>query len=170
MAMKFVVCLQKQSLGDFSAEDITLGKHYEVVEEDAGKGMTRIIDESGEDYLYPAAWFGPAPSEATSPRAIHVEASSHKKESANPKRAGRIYKLTPPTKSKNALKQHKNPLRGKSVKATYTYEEKLKRFETTKTRNFINSSRLEGIEIAESGLSLDDLVKKYKALGKSPNA
>jgi hypothetical protein len=59
MAMKFVVCLQKEDLGDFSGEDVTLGRLYEVVEEDAGNGMMRIIDESGEDYLYPASWFEP---------------------------------------------------------------------------------------------------------------
>ena len=34
-----------------------LGRLYEVVERDAGHGMARIIDESGEDYLYPQAWF-----------------------------------------------------------------------------------------------------------------
>ncbi len=28
-----------------------------MVEKDAGHGMMRIIDESGEDYLYPQAWF-----------------------------------------------------------------------------------------------------------------
>jgi hypothetical protein len=58
-ALKFVVCLQKQSLGDISGEDVTLGKLYEVIDEDAGHGMLRIIDESGEDYLYPADWFEP---------------------------------------------------------------------------------------------------------------
>jgi len=57
MAMKFVVCLEKQSLGDFSNEDVTVGRLYELVEEDVGNGMTRIIDESGEDYLYPSSWF-----------------------------------------------------------------------------------------------------------------
>ena len=59
MAMKFVVCLEKKDLGDFSSEDVTLGRLYELVEEDAGNGMIRIIDESGEDYLYPSAWFEP---------------------------------------------------------------------------------------------------------------
>ncbi len=59
MAIKFVVCLEKKDLGDFSSEDVTLGRLYELVEEDAGNGMIRIIDESGEDYLYPSAWFEP---------------------------------------------------------------------------------------------------------------
>lgn len=55
MAMKFVVCLYKQDLGDFSGEDVSLGRLYEVVDNDAGQGMMRIIDDSGEDYLYPAS-------------------------------------------------------------------------------------------------------------------
>lgn len=59
MAMKFVVCLKKEDLGDFSGDDVNLGRLYEVIQEDAGNGMMRIIDESGEDYLYPAAWFEP---------------------------------------------------------------------------------------------------------------
>ena len=59
MAIRFVVCLEKQDLGDFSNDDVSVGKLYELVEEDAGNGMVRIIDESGEDYLYPSAWFEP---------------------------------------------------------------------------------------------------------------
>ena len=55
--MKFVVCLEKQDLEAFSNEDVTVGKLYELIDEDAGNGMLRIIDESGEDYLYPASWF-----------------------------------------------------------------------------------------------------------------
>ncbi len=55
--MKFVVCLEKQDLGDFSNEDITVGRVYELIEKNAGNGMIRIIDESGEDYLYPSSWF-----------------------------------------------------------------------------------------------------------------
>lgn len=59
MAIEFVVCLEKHSLGDFSNDDVTVGRLYELVEENAGNGMIRIIDESGEDYLYPASWFEP---------------------------------------------------------------------------------------------------------------
>jgi hypothetical protein len=57
--MKFVACLEKQHLGDFSNDDISLGRLCELVEADAGNGMVRIIDESGEDYLYPSSWFDP---------------------------------------------------------------------------------------------------------------
>lgn len=38
---------------------LEIGKRYEVVEPEHQdpRGMIRIIDESGEDYLYPAWWF-----------------------------------------------------------------------------------------------------------------
>jgi hypothetical protein len=55
-------------------------------------------------------------------------------------------------------------------KLTLTHAEKIERFEAIKMRNFANSSRLEGIEIPESDLSLDELVKKYTAAGKSQHA
>jgi len=35
------------------------GNFTELIQEGAGNGMMRIIDESGEDYLYPASWFEP---------------------------------------------------------------------------------------------------------------
>ena len=60
MALEFVVCLRKGSGGDISGDDLQLGRLYEVVEKDAGHGMLRIIDESGEDYLYPQTWFDTA--------------------------------------------------------------------------------------------------------------
>lgn len=71
MAMKFVVCLEKQDLGDFSGEDVTVGRLYELIEEDAGNGMTRIIDESGEDYLYPSTWFEPIALGETAALRLH---------------------------------------------------------------------------------------------------
>jgi hypothetical protein len=71
--INFVVCLQKEDLGDFSGGDVNLGRLYEVIEADAGNGMTRIIDESGEDYLYPASWFEPvAVGESAALRLHHV--------------------------------------------------------------------------------------------------
>ena len=57
MAIEFVVCLRKDNAGDISGDDLQLGRLYELVEQDAGHGMLRIIDESGEDYLYPQSWF-----------------------------------------------------------------------------------------------------------------
>jgi hypothetical protein len=59
MAVTFVVCIQKETLGDLSGDDIHVGRLYEVVEMNAGHGMVRIIDESGDDYLYPETCFEP---------------------------------------------------------------------------------------------------------------
>jgi len=52
---KFVVCINNQ---DYPAS-LELHKIYQVVSDDkieAG-GEIRVIDESGEDYIYPAEWF-----------------------------------------------------------------------------------------------------------------
>ena len=57
MVVDFVVCLQKDNFGDISGDDLHVGRLYEVVEHDAGHGMIRIIDESGEDFLYPKTCF-----------------------------------------------------------------------------------------------------------------
>lgn len=55
--MKFVVCISRESLGDFSADDLTLGRLYEVCAPADHHGMIRIVDDSGEVYLYPDALF-----------------------------------------------------------------------------------------------------------------
>ena len=57
MAVEFLVCLRKDNAGDISGEDLQLGRLYEVVARNSGHGMVRIIDESGEDDLYPQEWF-----------------------------------------------------------------------------------------------------------------
>ena len=51
---KFVICVRN---GD--AEDLEVRKIYQVIpDEDASTdGLLRIVDESGEDYLYPADLF-----------------------------------------------------------------------------------------------------------------
>lgn len=55
--MRFVVCIDNAELGDFSADDLTIGRLYEVIDDVDEHGMLRIIDDSGEDYLYPAVLF-----------------------------------------------------------------------------------------------------------------
>ena len=55
MNMKFVVCVKKEGIGDLV--DMTIGHVYEVVGAPDQHGMIRIIDQSGEDYLYPATCF-----------------------------------------------------------------------------------------------------------------
>lgn len=54
-AARFVVCVEN---ADYPAS-LELHKIYRVVPDaDAAKdGDIRIVDESGEDYLYPAEWF-----------------------------------------------------------------------------------------------------------------
>jgi len=53
---RYVVCIRR-----VGAEDLELRKLYEVrADEAAGKrGYLRVVDESGEDYLYPKECFAP---------------------------------------------------------------------------------------------------------------
>jgi len=55
--MKFVVCVSRENFGEFSTDDLTLGRLYEVLAPVDSQGLLRIIDDSGEDYLYPSALF-----------------------------------------------------------------------------------------------------------------
>jgi hypothetical protein len=55
--MKFIVCISREDCGDFSTDDLTLGRLYEVLAPADSHGMIRIIDDSGEDYLYPTNLF-----------------------------------------------------------------------------------------------------------------
>jgi hypothetical protein len=55
--MRFVVCLSREGFGEFSTDDLTLGRLYEVLAPADNHGMLRIIDDSGEDFLYPASLF-----------------------------------------------------------------------------------------------------------------
>lgn len=59
----YAICVQIEG-----AEDLELRKVYRVLPDEsaAAQGYLRVIDESGEDYLYPAEWFIPVevPAEA----------------------------------------------------------------------------------------------------------
>ena len=52
----FVVCIKNDA-----CEDLELRKIYTVLDDKkaAHEGYLRVIDESGEDYLYPASYFAP---------------------------------------------------------------------------------------------------------------
>ncbi|MDP9361992.1 MAG: hypothetical protein M3P29_11125 [Acidobacteriota bacterium] len=52
---QFAVCVKN----DDSEESLDLRKIYEVLEDRTAEkhGMIRVVDEEGEDYLYPADWF-----------------------------------------------------------------------------------------------------------------
>ena len=53
---RFVVCV-----GNSDCEDLELRKIYRVLPDKSATedGYLRIVDESGEDYLYPAEYFLP---------------------------------------------------------------------------------------------------------------
>jgi hypothetical protein len=53
----FAICLHN---GEY-AGTLDLRKVYEVLDDPiaAKRNFMRVIDESGEDYLYPASWFVP---------------------------------------------------------------------------------------------------------------
>ena len=55
-ARHFVACLRSEDEGDLQVR-----KLYEVRADASAsdRGYLRIIDDSGEDYLYPAEWFVP---------------------------------------------------------------------------------------------------------------
>lgn len=55
--MKFVVCISREDCGDISTDDLTLGRLYEVLEPADDRGLIRVLDDSGEDYLYPVGLF-----------------------------------------------------------------------------------------------------------------
>ena len=51
---RFVLCLRNDG-----ADDLEPRKVYQVLPDAAAarEGLTRVVDESGEDYLYPADYF-----------------------------------------------------------------------------------------------------------------
>ena len=51
----YALCLSNDFGADFSGDDVLPGLVYQTLGEE--QGMLRIIDESGDDYLYPAANF-----------------------------------------------------------------------------------------------------------------
>ena len=52
--MKVKIIEKKRDLmGDFSTKDLLKGKIYEAIIDEGKHKWYRIIDESGEDYLYP---------------------------------------------------------------------------------------------------------------------
>ncbi len=54
---KYVMCLDNKSY----PLDLTLHKVYRVLPDDKGErhDMMRVVDNTGEDYLYPARLFAP---------------------------------------------------------------------------------------------------------------
>jgi hypothetical protein len=82
--MKYVRCInnagfiydQHGKLFDETAPDLVVGQVYKVAPPAGNDGeLVRIIDASGEDYLYPADYFEPwVPDKAgKQPRIVHVQ-------------------------------------------------------------------------------------------------
>jgi len=55
--MRFAVCINNTD----NSVDLDLYKVYRIIpDKDAeAEGLVRVVDESGEDYLYPQGWFEP---------------------------------------------------------------------------------------------------------------
>lgn len=66
----FVICIRNNGY----EASLELRKLYEVLEDSVGSdhGQLRIIDESGEDYLYPASMF----AKIDLPSAVHAQVQS----------------------------------------------------------------------------------------------
>ena len=52
---RYALCLANDFGADFDGGDVLPGLVYETLGEE--RGMLRVIDDSGEDYLYPASSF-----------------------------------------------------------------------------------------------------------------
>ena len=64
---RYVICIRAEP-----GEDLEVRKVYRVLpDESAGsQGHIRVVDESGEDYLYPAEWFVPVAVSQEAERAL----------------------------------------------------------------------------------------------------
>lgn len=56
-----MVCVSCDRTGDFGSDDLTVGQTYTVLGPVDSHGMLRVIDDSGEAYLYPARLFAESP-------------------------------------------------------------------------------------------------------------
>ena len=70
---RYVICLRNNG-----AEDLEVRKLYEVVEDGTSeaRGHLRVVDESGEDYLYPEELFAPVEVPEDTERALTANPST----------------------------------------------------------------------------------------------
>ena len=68
----YVVCIRAEE-----ASDIEVRKIYEVLPDEvaAKRGYLRVVDESGEDYLYPEECFSPVQLQEKAVRALRSRTS-----------------------------------------------------------------------------------------------
>ena len=66
--LQFVVCVKNESY----AASLELRKLYQVIADETAAKLrqTRVIDESGEDYLYPAEYFVPVQLPQSAEKAV----------------------------------------------------------------------------------------------------
>lgn len=71
---RFVVCVKNKGY----AASLELRKLYQVVSDTSASqlGQTRVIDESGEDYLYPEEFFVPVQLPQSAEKAVRRAAAS----------------------------------------------------------------------------------------------
>ncbi len=64
---KFAICISNEN-----CEDLEVSKVYRIIADEsaARDGYVRVIDESGEDYLYPAEYFVPIELPQAAERAL----------------------------------------------------------------------------------------------------
>lgn len=70
--MTFMICVTREGFGEFDTGDLTLGRVYEALEPINVQGMVRIVDDSGDDYLYPAILFEPVSLSAAAAKRLHA--------------------------------------------------------------------------------------------------
>ena len=70
---RYVICLRNEG-----AEDLELRKLYEVIRDESSEqsGHLRVVDESGEDYLYPEEFFAAVEVPEETERALVSQAAS----------------------------------------------------------------------------------------------
>lgn len=70
---RYVACVR-----DGGLIDLEVGKLYEVFPPEAGDGEEeiRVLDDSGDDYLYPVSWFVPVEVPEASARALRAARKS----------------------------------------------------------------------------------------------
>jgi len=68
---RFVICIRNEN-----ADDLVRGKVYQLVPDKsaAHHNLARIVDESGEDYMYPAGYFSPITLPLAIKRALTIPA------------------------------------------------------------------------------------------------
>lgn len=68
-AERYVACVR-----DGGLVDLEVGKLYEVLSPEAGDGHEeiRVVDDSGDDYLYPVSWFVPVDVPKESAQALRA--------------------------------------------------------------------------------------------------